>query len=63
MNKNRENYKKAVDQIHVSQELKDKVLEKANEKNKSKKSIYYLRYAVSIAAVALVAVVRSKFFK
>ncbi len=56
MNKNIENYKKAIDQIHVDENLKDKVLEKAKEKQ-SKKPIYYLRYAVSIAAVALIAIV------
>lgn len=59
MNKNVENYKKAVDQIHIDERLKDKVLESTKEKAKSKKPIYYLRYAVSIAAVAIIAVVRN----
>lgn len=58
MNKNRENYKKAVDQIHVDPQLKEKVLEQSKTKNK--KPIYYLRYAVSIAAIAVIAVARSE---
>ena len=59
MNKNRENYKKAIDQIHVDSDLKDKVLEKAKEKNKN--PIYYLRYAVGIAAIVIVAVIGVSF--
>ena len=42
MNKNIENYRKAVDQINADDNLKDKVLEKAKEKSKNK-SIFYLR--------------------
>ena len=61
MNKNVENYKKAIDEIHVDQNLKDKVLEKANAKKESKSPIYYLRYAVAVAAVAVVAVVGVSF--
>ena len=63
MNKNVEDYKKAVDQIHVDQDLKEKVLEKANEKQKSKKPIYYLRYVTAIAAIMVVAVVGIGFLK
>ena len=63
MNKNIENYKKAVNQIHVDANLKDKVLEEAQSKQKSKKTIYYLRYVTAIAAVAVVAVVGVSFLK
>jgi len=63
MNKNVENYKKAVDQIHVDPNLKDKVLEEANYKKKSKSPIYYLRIATAIAAVAVVAVVGVAFWQ
>ena len=63
MNKNVENYKKAIDQIHVDQNLKDKVLEEANSKKKIKSPIYYLRIASAVAAVAVVAVVGVAFWK
>lgn len=61
MNKNIENYKKAVDQIHVDSDLKQKVLEQAKEKQNEKKTVYYLRYVVSIAAVLIVAIVGVSF--
>ncbi|MBR2289232.1 MAG: beta-propeller domain-containing protein [Clostridia bacterium] len=61
MNKNVENYKKAVDQIHASDSLKDRVLEQASGKQKAKKPIYYLRYVAGLAAVVIVAVVGVNF--
>ena len=61
MNKNVENYKKAIDQIHVDDELKEKVLEKS--KRKSNKSIYYLGYCMSFAVVLIVAVVSVSLLK
>ena len=61
MNKNVENYKKAVDQIHVDSNLKEKVLEEVEKKQKKKMPIYYLRYATAIAAVAIVAIVGVSF--
>ena len=42
MNKNVENYKKAINQIHVDDELKEKVLEKS--RRNSNKTVYYLKY-------------------
>ena len=57
MNKNVENYKKAVDQIHVDSNLKEKVLEEAKRKSEKKNPIYYFRYVTAIAAIAIVAVV------
>ena len=61
MNKNVENYKKAVDQIKVEQQLKNKVLSEIEKNNKPKRSINYLKYAVGVAAVAIVAVVGVNF--
>ena len=57
MNKNVEDYKKAVDQIHVDSNLKEKVLEEAKRKSEKKNPIYYFRYVTAIAAIAIVAVV------
>ena len=61
MNKNVENYKKAIDQIHVDNELKEKVLEKS--KRKSNKTVYCLRYCMSFAVVLIVAVVSVSLLK
>ena len=65
MNKNAENYKKAIDQIHIDEDLKEKVLENTKGKTKSRKPIYYLSYAASFAVIAIVAVVgiRTNFLK
>lgn len=49
MNKNSENYKNALNQIHASEELKEKTFEKI--KNKPNKKIIYLRNFTTIAAV------------
>ena len=57
MNKNIEDYKKAVDQIHVDQDLKEKVLKEAESKQNNKNPFYYFRYVTAVAAIALVAVV------
>ena len=62
MNKNIENYKKAIDQIKVDENLKEKVLENTKDKKVSKKPIYYLRYAVSLAAVTFVTIVGLNFY-
>ncbi len=56
MNKNSENYKQAMNQVHASDELKERTLEKAKKQKKSA-SLIFLRYATSIAAVAIVAFV------
>lgn len=61
MNKNIENYRNAVDQIRVDDNLKNKVLEKSKEKSKNK-SIFYLRYAVCFATVVIVAVIGIGFY-
>ena len=54
MNKNVDNYKKAVDQIHADENVKEKVLQNAKQ-NKNKGKIYIFRYVTAIAAVALIA--------
>ncbi len=48
---NKDNYKKALDQIHASSELKNKTFEKIL--NKKSKKIFYLKY-LSVAAVIIV---------
>lgn len=60
MNKNVENYRKAIEQIHVDENLKDKVLEKTKEKKN--KSIYFLRYAICFATVLIVAIAGIGFY-
>lgn len=70
MNKNIENYKKVVDEIKAPDELKQKVLAQAKEQEKAEPSksqnkrsgLYFLRYAVGIAAVAVVALVGVSFY-
>ena len=61
MNKNIDNYKKAIEQIHVDNELKEKVLEKT--KRKVNKTVYYLKYCMSFAVVLIVAVVSISLLK
>ena len=61
MNKNIDNYKKAINQIHVDNELKEKVLEKARKN--SNKTVYYLKYCMSFAVVLIVAVVSVSLLK
>jgi hypothetical protein len=53
---NNEKYKKALDQIHVSQELKEKTLKKSKNMHK-KKIIKFIDYAVSIAAVVVFTII------
>ena len=61
MNKNIDNYKKAIEQIHVDNELKEKVLERT--KRKVNKTVYYLKYCMSFAVVLIVAVVSISLLK
>lgn len=52
MNNNKENYKKAVEQVHAKESLKEKTLEKMN---KPKKKIYkYINYLAACATIILV---------
>lgn len=51
---NKENYKKALDQIHVSEELKEKTIKKI-QTNRNKKKIVYLKY-LSACAVCILAI-------
>ena len=61
MNKNIDDYKKAIEQIHVDNELKEKVLERT--KRKVNKTVYYLKYCMSFAVVLIVAVVSISLLK
>ena len=62
MNKNIENYKKAIDQIKVDENLKDKVLKNAKDKKVLKKPIYYFNYAISLTAVIVITIVGLNFY-
>lgn len=60
MNKNLENYKKAVDEIHVDSNLKDKTLEKA--KNISKKKYGWVKKITAVAALFAIGAVGVGFY-
>ena len=52
MNKNKENYKKALDQIYPSEELKENTFKKASLKPKVKKPVF-MKYLAACAVFAL----------
>ena len=57
---NRDNYKKAVEQVRASEELKEKTIQKIRE-NRSKKKVVYLKY-LSVCAVFLIGILAGKFY-
>ena len=50
---NKDNYKKALDQIHASEELKNKTIEKIENK-KTNPNYNYLKYLSAVAVIVIV---------
>lgn len=58
MNRNKENYKNAINQIHPSEELKNQTFEKVVQKKKSKR-IAITRYVAKMCSICNLFISRS----
>ena len=54
MNNNKDNYKKAIDKIHASEELKEKAFQKMKTNVKPKNNIVYMKFLAACAMIVAV---------